>query len=184
MRPFYFIPMLLILLFAGGWLFRKPLAASGGKIFVRIFVALFAVAGAIVWTLLLLALKQLAHAWTGAGDGAGTGDGSNPPQAILLAVVVWLVPMTGFVFMLLGSLGVLKGALRRIGYWYALIFFGCHRRGDDGGVSALLRGGKMDWTGLPVNGRALGLCLRRENGKRSALTILRSPEIPARSPSH
>jgi hypothetical protein len=122
MMPAYFIPLLLILLFACGWLFRKPLAASGGKIFVRIFVVLFAVAGAIVWTLLLLALKQLAHAWTGAGDGAGTGGGSIPPEGILLAAVAWLVPVTAFAFMLLGALNVLRGALRHVSYWCALIF--------------------------------------------------------------
>jgi hypothetical protein len=122
MMPFYFIPLLLILLFACGWLFRRPLASSGGKIFARIFVGLFAVAGAVAWTLLLLALKQIGNAIAGAGDGAGTGSTSVPPEGILLAAVAWLVPMTGFVFMLLGSLGVLKGTWRSIGYWYALIF--------------------------------------------------------------
>jgi hypothetical protein len=116
MMRFYYIPLFLILLFASGWLFRKPLAASGAKIFVRIFVGLFAVAGAVVWTLLLLALKQLAHAWTGAGDGAGTGGGSIPPEDILLAAAVWFVPVTAFAFMLLGALNVLRGALRHISY--------------------------------------------------------------------
>jgi hypothetical protein len=72
--------------------------------------------------LLLLALKQIGNAIAGAGDGAGTGSTSVPPEGILLAAVAWLVPMTGFVFMLLGSLGVLKGTWRSIGYWYALIF--------------------------------------------------------------
>ncbi len=122
MMPFYFIPLLLILLFGLGWLFRRPLATPAANLFVRILAGLLAATGAIAWTLLLFALAQFGKAIAGAGDGAGTGDGSNPPEGILLAVVVWLVPMTGFVFMLLGSLGALKGALRRIGYWYALIF--------------------------------------------------------------
>ncbi len=122
MTQIYHISLLCILLFACGWLFRKPLASSCGKIFIRIFIGLFAVAGTIVWTLLLLALKQLAHAWTGAGDGAGTGSSAIPPEGILLVAVVWLVPLTASAFMLLGALNVLRGAPRHIGYWYALIF--------------------------------------------------------------
>jgi hypothetical protein len=122
MMPSYFIPLLLVALFASGWLFRKPLAASGGKIFIRIFIGLFALGGAIAWTLLLLALKQIGNAIAGAGDGAGTGSGAIPPEGILLAAVVWLVPVTAFAFMLLGALNVLRGASRHIGYWYALIF--------------------------------------------------------------
>lgn len=122
MMPSYFIPLLLVALFASGWLFRKPLASSGGKVFVRIFVGLFAVAGVVAWTLVLLALKQIGNAIAGAGDGAGTGSTSVPPEGILLAAVAWLVPVTAFAFMLLGALNVLRGALRHIGYWYALIF--------------------------------------------------------------
>lgn len=122
MMRFYYIPLLWVLLFALGWLFRKPLATHAANLLVRILAGLFAVTGAVAWTLLLLALKQIGNAIAGAGDGAGTGDGSNPPQAILLAVVVWLVPVTAFAFMLLGALNVLRGALRHIGYWYALIF--------------------------------------------------------------
>ena len=79
--------------------------------------------GAIAWTWLLISLAQWGNAMAGAGDGAGTERSSTPPQAILLAAVVWLVPMTGFVFMLFGSLGILKGAWRGIGYWYGLIFW-------------------------------------------------------------
>jgi len=122
MMRLYYIPLLCVLLFALGWLFRKPLATHAANLLVRILAGLFAATGAVAWTLLLFALAQFGKAIAGAGDGAGTGDDSDPPQAILLAVVVWLVPMTGFVFMLLGSLGAMKGTLRRIGYWYALIF--------------------------------------------------------------
>jgi len=122
MMRFYYIPFLCVLLFASGWLFRRPLATHAANLFVRILAGLFAATGAIAWTLVLFALAQFGNAMAGAGDGAGTERGSTPPQAILLAVVMWLVPMTGFVFMLLGSLGVLRGTLRRIGYWYALIF--------------------------------------------------------------
>lgn len=122
MMPYYYIPLLWVLLFALGWLFRKRLATHAANLFVRILAGLFAATGAIAWTLLLFALAQFGKAMAGAGDGAGTGDGSNPPEGILLAAVAWLVPMTGFVFMLLGSLGVLKGTWRSIGYWYALIF--------------------------------------------------------------
>lgn len=46
----------------------------------------------------------------------------NSYQGILLAAVVWLVPVTAFAFMLLGALNVLQGVLRHIGYWYTLIF--------------------------------------------------------------
>jgi len=106
-----------------GWLFRKPLASSAARIFIRIIAGLFAVVGAIAWTWLLISLAQWGNAMAGAGDGAGTERSSTPPQAILLAAVVWLVPMTGFVFMLFGSLGILKGAWRGIGYWYGLIFW-------------------------------------------------------------
>jgi hypothetical protein len=121
MMRLYCIPLLCVLLFTLGWLFRRPLATPAANLLVRILAGLFAVAGAIAWTLLLFALAQFGNAMAGAGDGAGTARGSDP-LGILLAGIIWLLPMTGFVFMLLGSLGVLKGALRRLGYWYALIF--------------------------------------------------------------
>lgn len=121
MMRFYYIPLLLFLLLASGWLFRKLLASSGAKMFIRIFVGVFAVAGAAAWTLLLLALVQLGKSLAGAGDGAGTGRGSDTPGILLLAAV-WLVPVTGFMVMLLGVFNVLRGMWRRIGYWYALIF--------------------------------------------------------------
>jgi hypothetical protein len=120
--PYNYILLLCVLLFALGWLFRKPLASRAANFSVRILAGLFAVAGAIAWTLLLFALAQWGNSMAGAGDGAGTERSSTPPQAILLAGIVWLVPVTGFVFMLLGSFDVLKGKLRSIGYWYALIF--------------------------------------------------------------
>jgi hypothetical protein len=120
--PFYYLLLLCVLLFALGWLFRKPLASRGANFFVRILAGLFGLTGVIAWTFLLLALAQFGNAMGGAGDGAGTERSSNPPQVILLVGIVWLVPVTGFVFMLLGSLDVLKGTLRSIGYWYALIF--------------------------------------------------------------
>jgi hypothetical protein len=122
MMRFYYIPLLWVVLFASGWLFRKPLASGGAKKSIRIFIGLFAVVGAVAWTLLLLALKELGNAMAGAGDGVETGDGSIPPKAILLAAVAWLVPVSAFTFMLLGALNILRGALRHIGYWYALIF--------------------------------------------------------------
>ncbi len=122
MMRFYYIPLLWVLLFASGWLFRRPLATPAANLFVRILAGLFAVAGAVAWTLLLLALKQIGNAIAGAGDGAGTGSTSVPPEGVLLAAVAWLVPVTAFAFMLLCALNVLRGALRHIGYWYALIF--------------------------------------------------------------
>ena len=66
MMASHFIPLLLILLFACGWLFRRPLASSGGKIFARISVGLFAMTGAIAWTLLLFALAPTWQGHTGA----------------------------------------------------------------------------------------------------------------------
>jgi hypothetical protein len=121
MMSYYSITFTLVLLLALGWLLRKPLASRGVKLFIRILVGVFAVAGAAAWTMLLLALVQLGKSLVGAGDGAGTGRGSDPPGILLLAVV-WLVPVTGFMVMLLGVFNVLRGVWRRIGYWYALIF--------------------------------------------------------------
>lgn len=118
----FFIPLLVIVLFASGWLFREPLAANGGKLFVRIFIGLFAVAGVIAWTLLLLAFMWFASVMAAGGDGSGTGVNTVPPKAILWVSLAWLVPVTAFAFMLLGALNVVRGALRHIGYWYALLF--------------------------------------------------------------
>jgi hypothetical protein len=122
MMPYYYIPLLCIFLFSLGWLFRKPLTSRIVNFSVRILAGLFAGAGAIAWTLLLCAFGQLGNAMGGSGDGAGTERGSIPLQAILLVAIIWLVPMTGFVFMFLGSLAVLKGTWQRVAYWYALIF--------------------------------------------------------------
>jgi hypothetical protein len=91
------------------------------RIFIRILVGLFALAGGVAWTVLLGGVAQFGMAMGGAGDGAGTANGSDP-VGTLLAGIIWLVPMAGFVFMLLGALDVLKGTLRRVGYWYALFF--------------------------------------------------------------
>ena len=91
------------------------------RIFIRILVGLFALAGGVAWTVLLGGVAQFGMAMGGAGDGAGTASGSDP-AGTLLAGIVWLVPLAGFVFMLLGALDVLKGTLRRVGYWYALVF--------------------------------------------------------------
>ena len=103
---------------------RKTKRSRLGQMFFRaiqILTAFFAVAGAVAWTYLLIALKQWGNAMAGMGDGAGTDRGSSVPET-LLAGAIWVLPTMGFVFMLLGSLNLLKGTTRRIGYWYSLLF--------------------------------------------------------------
>ena len=91
------------------------------KLAVRILMAVFAVAGAVAWTLLLAGVLWYGHQMVGMGDGASSGATLSLPE-LLLVVAIWLVPMAAFVFMFLGAINVLKGKLRRVGYWYALVF--------------------------------------------------------------
>jgi hypothetical protein len=88
---------------------------------IRILIAVFALAGAVAWSLLLIWLLYLGQSLAGMGDGAGGGSKASP-LALLLIVAIWLLPTAAFIFMLLSSLNILKGALRHIGYWYALFF--------------------------------------------------------------
>jgi hypothetical protein len=92
------------------------------KLASRILIALFAVAGAIGWAWLVLALMRWGNSLGGMGDGAGTESRALPPLAVLIIAAIWLIPTMAFVFMLLSALNVLKGAMRQVAYWYALIF--------------------------------------------------------------
>jgi hypothetical protein len=92
------------------------------KLSSRILIALFAVLAAIAWCLLPIALKQLANGMRGMSDGAVSQSGSVPLPRLLLLVGIWLVPMTAFVLMFLTAMNVLKGVMRRVAYWYSLVF--------------------------------------------------------------
>ncbi len=88
----------------------------------RILVASFAVVGVIGWVLLLWVLTQWANAMAGMGDGAGTESRSPSPLQMAVIAAIWLVPTAGFAFMFLNAINALKGTMRRVAYWYSLLF--------------------------------------------------------------
>jgi magnesium-transporting ATPase (P-type) len=92
------------------------------KLASRILIAVFAVLAAIAWALLLLSLMHWGNAMAGMGDGAGTESRSLSALAVLIIAAVWLVPTTAFVFMFLSTLNLLQGVIRRVAYWYSLVF--------------------------------------------------------------
>ena len=92
------------------------------KLASRILIASFAVVGVIGWVLLLWALTQWANAMAGMGDGAGTESRSPTPLQMAVIAALWLVPTVGFVFMFLNAINALKGTMRRVAYWYSLLF--------------------------------------------------------------
>ena len=82
----------------------------------RIGIALLASAAAIAWTLLLYSLF-------GAASYLGAMAGARGPSAgkQLMKIYIWLLPMLAFLFIILGSLNLTKGKLRRIGFLYAWV---------------------------------------------------------------
>jgi hypothetical protein len=88
------------------------------RLFARIILAGFALAGAVGWIAFVLWFRGLAHALAGMSDGPVAG--SALPETLFEAAV-WLFPMAAFAFILLGSLDLLKGTAGRIAYWYVQI---------------------------------------------------------------
>jgi hypothetical protein len=107
----------------------------------RILIALFAVVAAIAWCLVPVGIAWLGWSMRGMSDGAASQPDSMPIPMLLLLAGIWLVPMTAFVLMFLTAINVLKGAVRRIAYWYALVFLIVAAAGFTVYVSSLWAGG-------------------------------------------
>jgi hypothetical protein len=108
----------------------------------RILIALFAVVAAIAWCLVPVGIAWLGWAFHGMSDGgAGEPPAPLPLPTLFLLVGIWLVPMTAFVFMFLTTINVLKGATRRVAYWYSLVFLIVAAGGTGVYASFLWRGG-------------------------------------------
>jgi hypothetical protein len=89
----------------------------------RILIALFAVVAAIAWCLVPVGVAWFGKAMHGMSDGgAGEPSAPLPLPRLLLLVGIWLVPMTAFVLMFFTAINVLKGVMRRVAYWYSLVF--------------------------------------------------------------
>ncbi|MGA2747615.1 MAG: hypothetical protein ABSG59_02480 [Verrucomicrobiota bacterium] len=108
----------------------------------RILIAVFAVLAAIAWCLVPVGIAWLGWAFHGMSDGgAGEQPVPLPLHTLLLLVGIWLVPMTAFVLMFLSAINVLKGAMRCVAYWYALVFLIVAAAGLTVYVSSLWSGG-------------------------------------------
>jgi hypothetical protein len=108
----------------------------------RILIALFAVLAAIAWCLVPVGIAWLGWAFHGMSDGgAGEAPARLPLPTLLLLVGIWPVPMTAFVLMFLSAINVLKGAMRCVAYWYALVFLIVAAVGTGMYASSLWRGG-------------------------------------------
>ena len=88
------------------------------KMLIRILFILFALLGACAWSMLWAGLVIYGHilasqATFGAREGW---------RDVFIVLGVWLVPMAGFVFMLLRGFNLTKRRMRRLGFWYVVFF--------------------------------------------------------------
>lgn len=91
------------------------------KLFIRILTALFASTGIFAGVISLAVCGWWGTILAGNGDGAGADSFSELLGILVVGLVLWILPMTAFVFMLLGSFNRLKGIGHRIGYGYSLV---------------------------------------------------------------
>ena len=88
--------------------------------FIRIFVALFALAGVVAWTFFTVQVWQWGHSFTGfgAGDGAGGGGGS-PGAAVFgffLIAAIWFLPVSPYLCIAAGAFNLIAGKWLRVAY--------------------------------------------------------------------
>jgi len=85
------------------------------KVFARLLVALFALAGAIAWTIFSEKAIYFFCLRACGGDGPGIGQGHVVLGVLLVGVILWALPMVAFVFMFLGSFNLPRGIMRAAG---------------------------------------------------------------------
>ena len=91
------------------------------KQFIRILIALFALAEGIDWTIFTAQFWQFGNSFKGMGDGAGTGAGGTDLLSVLLIGVIWLVPVSPYLCMAAGALNLITGKSLRVAYVYSLV---------------------------------------------------------------
>src|SRR6266446_886036 len=92
------------------------------KQFIRILIAVLALAGVIAWTIFTAQVWQFGNSFKGMGDGAGTGDGGGSAVlSALLIVVIWFLPVSPYLCMAAGSLNLIAGKSLRVAYVYSLV---------------------------------------------------------------
>jgi hypothetical protein len=95
------------------------------KQFVRILIAVLALAGVINWTFFTVQVWQWGHSFNGfgVGDGAGTNNGS-PGAAVFgffLIGVIWLLPASPYLCIAAGSMNLVAKKISRAVFVYSLI---------------------------------------------------------------
>ena len=92
------------------------------KQFIRILIAVLALAGVIAWTMFTSQIWQFGNSFKGMGDGAGTGDGGGSALlSALLIAVIWFLPVSPYLCMAAGSLNLIGGKSLRVAYVYSLV---------------------------------------------------------------
>ena len=92
----------------------------------RNFFAIFAVVATLAWTAAVCVMLFIGRSLAGMGDGApGAGTSHSqlvPLLATLLAIaVIWIGPVTAFIFMFLFVFDKLSGKMRRFAFWYSFV---------------------------------------------------------------
>jgi hypothetical protein len=95
------------------------------KQFIRILVAVLALAAVIAWTIFTAQLWQMGGSFKGfgVGDGAGGGgrSGSTDLFGMLLIGAIWLLPVSPYLCMAAGALNLITGKSLRVAYVYSLV---------------------------------------------------------------
>jgi hypothetical protein len=92
--------------------------------FIRILVALLALAGIIVWTICTAQIWQWGHSFTGfgSGDGGPASSGSGGEVfGVLLIAAIWFLPVSPYLCMAGGVLNLITGKWLRVAYVYTLV---------------------------------------------------------------
>ena len=86
----------------------------------RILIVLLALAESVAWTFFTSALWTLGNAFGGPGDGAGPHSDAGSGLASLLIAAIWLLLISPYACMALGSLNLITGKPLRAAYAYSL----------------------------------------------------------------
>jgi hypothetical protein len=89
---------------------------------IRTLIVLFALVGAIEWTIFTAQVWQFGNSFKGMGDGAGANNGGGSALlSVLLIVAFWLLPVSPHLCMAGGALNLITGKSQRVAYVYALV---------------------------------------------------------------
>jgi hypothetical protein len=95
----------------------------------RILVAVFAIAGIIVWTIFTAQVWRWGHSFTGFGSGDGSGHGASSPGAALFGLflisAIWLLPASPYLCMTAGAFNLIPARRLRVARVYSLVVLAC-----------------------------------------------------------